>query len=414
MCDLLSYLEVTIPDAPQPCTTKSGDYTFFKPKLSLQQSSQESCPNSKRPAAAWAPNDKEIVRKYGADGLPVDYEIHDALVPSNFAWNMSQAQRKKAAAKAEKAQAQAAAQAKTAVENGWEQEMLREADRRKSYDMAQLKQHQQECERLRQWAHEEDTRRRQQEKRDADREFARVCAEAHEDRAYHRQRAADVAAYIAKERAFKEERAQQQQEDSKRPYLTSLPMPRYEVSDEQIAANRQRQMDYWKQQIEDRLAQKREDKAHAVASEQRIQHLIESETSQVNKAQQEYKAMQRAEAFQYYEMLQSAKAERLERQEAAKRQTSEAQRALKQAQRAEREFIRTETQRRARHRNAELRRQIQMNADVRETRRRMEHEQDVRRQSAVESVPRKVLLRCPVTGLLLTPDCFNIVSKIST
>ena len=31
-----------------------------------------------------------------------------------------------------------------------------------------------------------------------------------------------------------------------------------------------------------------------------------------------------------------------------------------------------------------------MNADVRETRRRMEHEQDVRRQSAVESVPRKV------------------------
>ena len=36
-----------------------------------------------------------------------------------------------------------------------------------------------------------------------------MCAEAHEDRAYHRQRAADVAAYIAKERAFKEERAQQ-------------------------------------------------------------------------------------------------------------------------------------------------------------------------------------------------------------
>ena len=54
-------------------------------------------------------------------GAPQDYEIHDALVPSNFAWNMSQAQRKKAAAKAEKAQAQAAAQAKTAVENGWEQ-----------------------------------------------------------------------------------------------------------------------------------------------------------------------------------------------------------------------------------------------------------------------------------------------------
>ena len=42
----------------------------------------------------------------------------------------------------------------------------------------------------------------------------------------------------------------QQQEDSKRPYLTSLPMPRYEVSDEQIAANRQRQMDYWKVHVE--------------------------------------------------------------------------------------------------------------------------------------------------------------------
>ena len=44
-------------------------------------------------------------------------------------------------------------------------------------------------------------------------------------------------------------------------------------------------------------------------------------------------------SFSCPEMLQSAKAERLERQEAAKRQTSEAQRALKQAQRAEREFV---------------------------------------------------------------------------
>jgi len=357
----------------------------------------------------------ETIRRRTKRGGYVDYDIYESKVPSNLAQNMALAQQKKEREKVVREQDRAQAQSVSEANAQWAERVWQEYQTQKTLRRQELRDFQVLHEKYVQVARAREERQKQKEREDMGRQAQHSQAEARLKREQEQQQVRAFQQAQAQHAALWTEARKQQREAQKKQSSTSLGMPpEAQVPETVIAANRQRLAAYWKDQIELRAQEQREQQEERRRAEQEVALAYGAELSALSQREREVKQQRTRETLTAYALAMKAKEERVQ-QRKVERQKAAAARALQdqQVQWDCEEVCALAQQQRKAHVTA-MQAHVKANVALKAEAKQRAWAEDRRRQTAGPPVEKKVLVRCPQTSLLLPPDCFNLVVTTAT
>eukprot|EP01006_Ploeotia_vitrea_P046815 TRINITY_DN67063_c2_g6_i1.p1 TRINITY_DN67063_c2_g6~~TRINITY_DN67063_c2_g6_i1.p1 ORF type:complete len:469 (-),score=97.96 TRINITY_DN67063_c2_g6_i1:161-1567(-) len=453
--DILSYLGVQIPPEPEEHTQPQPDaaYRYLKPREAprppisfgtddassstglipstptssheapatsklgrattpSRRSASPSC-SKKKPKASTNGSPPRIISKKLKNGVVQEYVVYQASHPSNAEVNKQMVEQKQRQQAYEK-QVDTMEQKSIQQQNDeWNKRIWQEFQRQKEQKHAEW----------RQYAEIRDqfvNNKKELERQDKVQERAQL-----EEMVEYERRATEYAQYQKKVEAveclesckrieqerqdrIKQEREwERQQPVSNIAYSSHTTVPR-----EVVQNNREKLLDYWKNQVEERIQKKAEAKEQEILLERETLKQIQQEA--INAAQQIKWDRERklAQSQAYQEMMvqeqqQKQAAEQAHKQHERKQADEEAYRLQQAVKEIKNLYLQQQQQR-----NKELKRHVQRKEQQKQDERQAEVQQELQRQAATTIVQRKVLYQCPVSGQLLPPEAFNSMAQL--
>eukprot|EP00668_Euglena_longa_P046209 GGOE01061893.1.p1 GENE.GGOE01061893.1~~GGOE01061893.1.p1 ORF type:complete len:417 (+),score=123.58 GGOE01061893.1:96-1346(+) len=414
MTDLLAYLQVTVPQEPSrgrpPSSGPSpSSFTYFHPREPAPPPLRRVTTPARSTTLSPQGTSPALSRRVKVDDA--EYIVMDSPIPCNMAINVQLAEERRERQRRQREAEAAAVAEHEAAERQWQQHSLQQTHAAKEVAQRQLRDfHQRWAEAVEQ-AKAEEAKQRQQVRETQDRILQEDREAGELQKAAQRQLAQRLAAHQKQTAALDTERKAQGKAEQRAAVLTSLPLQTWDIPPDVLHAHHQQLQESLRHQMEERaqrIAQRQA--ADAAVDARTVEQCVQMEAACAAQEAGRRQAQQE-QLCRYYEAEQQAKAEQLQEEQNRKYAAAEARVAAEAEAQIQQRHIVEEARRRAQLQGANRRRHVARVQEEKAERRRQEAEMERRISEAAKVRPQITLLRCPVTGLVLPPSCFNVVAK---